>query len=183
MQSDHLKPNHFYNKENGCIYWAIQELYKKGIDKIDAFNIESMINTNQAVKRMTEKFNVKDMQEFIELSSTISRSSSSEYNMLVNKVMEFAFKRELHGLLSKLSGECYNDEIDLEQLNNKVYKSIGDITEKFWQQTRLKSLVIRLENCGMRCSKDVQTMVCSDCRQNFLLSIIISPMRQRNWFC
>ncbi len=131
MQSDHLKPNHFYNKENGCIYWAIQELYKKGIDKIDAFNIESMINTNQAVKRMTEKFNVKDMQEFIELSSTISRSSSSEYNMLVNKVMEFAFKRELHGLLSKLSGECYNDEIDLEQLNNKVYKSIGDITEKF----------------------------------------------------
>lgn len=131
MQSDHLKPNHFYNKENGCIYWAIQELYKKGVDKIDAFNIESMINTNQAVKRMTEKFNVKDMQEFIELSSTISRSSSSEYNMLVNKVMEFAFKRELHGLLSKLSGECYNDEIDLEQLNNKVYKSIGDITEKF----------------------------------------------------
>ena len=126
-----------------------------------------MINTNQAVKRMTEKFNVKDMQEFIELSSTISRSSSSEYNMLVNKVMEFAFKRELHGLLSKLSGECYNDEIDLEQLNNKVYKS-------------MKSLVIRLENCGMRCSKDVQTMVCSDCRQNFLLSIIISPMRQRN---
>lgn len=131
MQSEHLKPSHFYNKENGCVYWAIQELYKKGIDNIDTFNIENMINSNPAVKRMTDKFNVRSMQEFIDLSSTIARNSIEEYNLLVNRVIEFAFKRKLNNLLSELSNDCYKTDIGLEELSNRVYKSLSDTTEKF----------------------------------------------------
>ena len=37
--------------ENGCIYWAIQELYKNGIETIDALNITNMLNSNNAVKK------------------------------------------------------------------------------------------------------------------------------------
>lgn len=138
MQSESLKPAHFYNKENGCIYWAIGELYKKGIDHIDAFNIENMINTNPAVKRMVEKFNVKNMQEFIDLSSTVSRDTIEEYNLLVERVLEFAFKRDLNNLLLELSGDCYKQDINLEQLNNKVYKSLSNITEKFMSTSSIE---------------------------------------------
>ncbi|MFR7443134.1 MAG: hypothetical protein ACLUUO_06085 [Sellimonas intestinalis] len=28
LHTDYLKPSYFYNVENGCIYWAISELYK-----------------------------------------------------------------------------------------------------------------------------------------------------------
>ena len=43
LHTDYLKPNYFYGVENGCCYWAIQELYREGITNIDAYNI---ITTN-----------------------------------------------------------------------------------------------------------------------------------------
>ena len=131
LQSEYLKPNHFYNKENGCIYWAIQRLFESGIDKIDAFNIDAMLNTNAAVKKKIEKFNVKDMQEFLDLSSSVARNTIEEYNMLVETVLSFAFKRDLKNKLSSLINECYSSEVSLEKLSNDAYKSLSDVTEQF----------------------------------------------------
>lgn len=33
LYSEYLKAKNFYNKENGCIYWAINELLNKGINQ------------------------------------------------------------------------------------------------------------------------------------------------------
>ena len=79
MHTDYLKPGYFYNKENGCIYWAIQELYKKGIDNIDAFNISNIIVSNPAVQRTIEKYNMPEIQEFIDMCDEIARHSIEEY--------------------------------------------------------------------------------------------------------
>jgi len=51
LHSEYLKPSHFYNKENGCIYWAIDKLYKSGVNNIDAFNLTTMLNSNEGVKK------------------------------------------------------------------------------------------------------------------------------------
>lgn len=34
--SEQLKPNHFTDPINAYVYWAVVELAKKGIDKVDA---------------------------------------------------------------------------------------------------------------------------------------------------
>ena len=68
LHSEYLRPGYFYNIENGCTYWAIQELYKAGIDTIDALNISNMLNSNKAVKRKIEEYNLTDMQEFINMA-------------------------------------------------------------------------------------------------------------------
>lgn len=138
LQSEHLKPNHFYNKENGCIYWAIQRLFENGIDKIDAFNIDSMLNTNEAVKKKVEKFNVKDMQEFLDLSASVARGTIEEYNMLVETVLSYAFKRDLRNRLTGLVNECYAPNISLETLSNDAYKSLSDVTEQFMASTSVE---------------------------------------------
>lgn len=138
LQSEHLKPNHFYNKENGCIYWAIQRLFESGIDKIDAFNIDSMLNTNEAVKKKIEKFNVKDMQEFLDLSASVARGTIEEYNMLVETVLSYAFKRDLRNKLTGLVNECYAPNVSLETLSNDAYKSLSDVTEKFMASTSVE---------------------------------------------
>ena len=65
LHTDYLRASYFYNVENGCIYWAIQELYKNGVDTIDAINITNMLNSNKAVKKKIEEYNLTDMQEFI----------------------------------------------------------------------------------------------------------------------
>ena len=31
LHTDYLLPSYFYGVENGCIYWAIQDLYKNGV--------------------------------------------------------------------------------------------------------------------------------------------------------
>ena len=138
LQSEHLKPNHFYNKENGCIYWAIQRLFESGIDKIDAFNIDSMLNTNEAVKKKVEKFNVKDMQEFLDLSASVARGTIEEYNMLVETVLSYAFKRDLRNRLTGLVNECYAPNVSLETLSNDAYKSLSDVTEQFMASTSVE---------------------------------------------
>ena len=55
LSSDYLKPGYFFHKENGCIYWAIDQLYKSGVDNIDAFNITNMLESNSAVQKTLVK--------------------------------------------------------------------------------------------------------------------------------
>ena len=75
LHSDYLKPNYFFGVENGCIYWAIQELYKDGITTIDAYNISNKLQSNKGVSRTIEKYNMPTVQEFMELYEETARNS------------------------------------------------------------------------------------------------------------
>lgn len=83
LHSDVLKAGYFYHKDNGCLYWAIDELIKAGVDNIDAFNISNMLQSNNAVKKTLESVNMPDMDEFIELCSDAARHTIAEYQLLV----------------------------------------------------------------------------------------------------
>ena len=129
--SDYLKPGHFYGVENGCIYWAISELFKNGIDVIDAYNISNMLASNNAVTKTIRKYNLPSVQEFIELYKETARHSTEEYKLLTENVVSFAFKRELVKALNRLTSSCYHKEYDLEKLNGLVYTEIDKLTENF----------------------------------------------------
>lgn len=55
LHSDVLKAGYFYHKDNGCLYWAIDELIKAGVDNIDAFNISNSNETYGAPKEQLEE--------------------------------------------------------------------------------------------------------------------------------
>ena len=129
--SDYLKPNHFYGLENGCIYWAISELFKSGIDVIDAYNISNMLASNNAVNKTMKKFNLPSVQEFVELYKETARHSPEEYKLLAENVTSFAFKRELVKALNRLTSNCYQKDYSLEKLNGLVYSEIDRLTENF----------------------------------------------------
>ena len=80
LQSDYLKPGYFYHKENGCIYWAIDELFKSGVKVIDTFNI-------------TNKLQFVVLYPYVNRLSTVSGvniTKCSLYNMLCS------FKNYIH---------------------------------------------------------------------------------------
>jgi DnaB-like helicase N terminal domain. len=52
LHTDWLKTNHFSQKENAAIYWAIDELYKKGITNIDDLNLNNQLSSDKAVKEL-----------------------------------------------------------------------------------------------------------------------------------
>lgn len=146
LHSDYLRPGYFYNRENGCIYWAIQELYKAGIDTIDALNISNMLNSNKAVKRKIEEYNLNDMQEFISMAQYAARHTLEEYKLLVNNVVETSFKRELARLSAEIQADCYNSDMGLSKLNQVVNNKLTELTEKYITGDEIKTLGERIDD-------------------------------------
>ena len=77
--TDYLLPGYFYGVENGCIYWAIQELFNDGITNIDAYNISNKLQSNNSVQRTIEKYNLPSVQEFVELYKETARHTVKEH--------------------------------------------------------------------------------------------------------
>lgn len=140
LHSEYLKAGYFYNVENGCIYWAIQELYKSGIENIDAMNISNMLNSNRSVKRKIEQYNLTDMQGFIAMAEYAARHTLEEYKLLVNSVVEYSFKRELAKLAAEIQADCFNSDMGLSKLNQVVNNKLNDLTEKYITGDEIKTL-------------------------------------------
>lgn len=131
LQTDYLKARFFYNVENGCIYWAIQELFKRGVETIDAINLTNMLNSNMAVKKKIEEYNLSDMQEFITMAQYAARHTLEEYKLLANTIIEMSFKRELTKSCIKIQQSCANSGLGLRDLNALVNKEISGLLEEY----------------------------------------------------
>ena len=129
--TDYLKPNHFYSKENACIYWSIQELFNEGITNIDAYNISNKLQSNKGVQNTIDKYNLPSVQEFVELYKEAARNSLEEYKMLAENIVTFAFKRDLIKVFNKIESECYKSEYTLEKMSNEVYSELDHLTRDF----------------------------------------------------
>lgn len=131
LHSDYLRESYFYNKENGAIYWAVKELFKSGIDTIDAINLTAMINSNNAVKRLMQRNNMENMQEFIDISKYASRETLEEYTLLAQSVTTMAFKRELQALSCRINNMCISEQFGVDELNEAVNGGINKLMEKY----------------------------------------------------
>lgn len=146
LHTDYLRPSYFYNVENGCIYWAIQELYKNGVETIDAMNITNMLNSNRAVKKKIEQYNLTDMQEFISMSQYACRHTIEEYKLLVNNVVTMSFKRDLNKIAVEIQSSCFNESADLNKLNAIVNTKINKLTEQYITTNEIESFGNKVDN-------------------------------------
>ena len=146
LHSDYLKAKYFYNVENGCIYWAIQELFKEGVENIDAINIITMLKSNAAIVREFKKLNIGDMHEFLEMSQYAARHTLEEYKLLVNIVVECSFKRELVKVAEEIKSNCYNPKMNLSKLNQLVNSKINNLTESYITGNDIKTLGERIDD-------------------------------------
>ncbi len=123
--SEQLLPGHFTNKENRCIYAAICELAKNDIKTIDPYNIIECLGSMDAMKKCAESITVEKLQELMEVSDVIARSSIEEYKMLVANVLNSAFRRDIYRTLKECEELCL--DADEEELEKKVYSAIDEI--------------------------------------------------------
>ena len=140
LHTDYLQPGYFFGTENGCIYWAIQELYKNGITNIDAYNISNKLQSNKSVQKTIDKYNLPSVQEFIELYKETARHTIEEYKMLADNIVTLAFKRDLVKTFNLLSANCFNPDYELEKLNNVVYGELDKLTQKYIATTEIHTL-------------------------------------------
>lgn len=127
--SEYLLPNHFTNKDNRCVYTAICELARKGITKIDPYNIIECLNSSEATRKYADELTVDKLQELVDMSDVLARSTVEEYKMLVSNVMDAAFRRDTFQRLKECQALCYDrSEENVEQ---KIYNIIDDVMTEF----------------------------------------------------
>lgn len=140
MHSDYLKAGHFYGVENGCIYWAIQELYKEGITNIDAYNLSNKLRSNKAVSKTVDKYNLPSVQEFIELYKETARDTLEEYTYLAQTVTTYAFRREMVKSINEIERVIYDKEKSLTELSNYVFNKIENTSSQFLLSDEVKTV-------------------------------------------
>lgn len=127
--SEQLKPNHFSDNENGYLYFAMSELAKKGITKVDAYNITNILNMRQATAHKTESLTVGKINDFLGNAKLIARNSPEEYKLLVENVMNAAFRRDTYNKLVECEKLCFSSsEKDIEQ---QIYSTLDDVMMDF----------------------------------------------------
>lgn len=131
--SEQLKPNHFTNPQNAYIYYAVNELAKQGVDKIDAYNVTNMLNMRKGTKHVGENVNgivtVQSLQDLIDNAKLIARDTPEDYAVIVNAVLEAAFRRSTYNKLLECERLCFNSsETDIE---TKIYETLDDVMMEF----------------------------------------------------
>lgn len=146
--SENLLPNHFTNKHNRIIYTAICELARRGITRIDAYNILECLNSSEATRKLSSELTIDSLNELIDLSDVLKRSSVNEYKMLVSNVLDTAFRRDTYRVLKECETLCLDTgETDIQK---RVYDSIdrvmtdytdmddvplfGDVVDDLWDE-------------------------------------------------
>lgn len=130
VHSEHLKSRHFTDMTYRILYWAIGELFKKGITNIDEINLLAQINSEkEAEKRF--RGDLKTINSILKHTGSLARSTLSEYKLLANKIVELAFKRDLYRKLQELKTCCLNKDVNLGDLYRKVNKELDDLSNTY----------------------------------------------------
>ena len=127
--SENLLPNHFFNRENRYIYQAICELARRGIETVDPYNIIEVLASSEATRPYSEELSVDQLYTFIENGDSIARSSVEEYKMLVDSVMDAAFRRDTYQQLKECQALCIKPSED--NIEQKIYKLLDDVMMEF----------------------------------------------------
>lgn len=124
--SEQLTPHDFTVEENGYLYYAISQLVKRGATHIDAFDIVHILNLGeQAGKLSGSALTVAAVKEFIENAGAIARSTVEGYLILVDRVLDAAFRRKAYQKLSECQSYCFNmEEQDIEK---KIYSTLDSV--------------------------------------------------------
>lgn len=127
--SDFLLPNHFTDKANRLVYTAIQDLVNRGITTIDPYNILEDLNSSEATRKLAEGLSVNRLQELVDMSEVLARSTRTEYEMLVTNVMNAAFRRDTFNALKECETVCLNGKS--VNVGKKIYELIDNVMVEF----------------------------------------------------
>lgn len=156
FHSEELTAHHFYDNENGYLYYAITELAKRSIDKIDAFNIQNILNAHPATRAWAERLTVQAINGLIEKAPIISAKTVSEYKVSVHNVMDAAFRRDAIQKLHECEQLCRSDN-ESENIKTRIYKEIEDLVCRYEDIEDIAPLGEKMDELWAQISNAQQT--------------------------
>lgn len=113
-----LKPDHFYKEENKKIYRAAIELSNSN-QPIDIRTIVESLRRSNLIESVGGSFYVA------KLTSKVSSAANIEYHARI--IVEYAVKRDIITLASKMMEEAYDDSVDFTDLLSRYQYEVDAI--------------------------------------------------------
>ena len=131
--SEHLRPNHFTNPQNAYVYYAVCELAKLGAESVDAYNITNYLSSKKGTQQVGEDVNgivtIQSLQDLMENAKLIARQNPNDYTVIVNAVLDAAFRRNTYIKLVECERLCFNgSDSSIEQ---QIYSTLDDVMIEF----------------------------------------------------
>lgn len=127
--SEQLIPNHFSDQQNAYVYWAVCELAKRGVNKVDAYNIRNMLSMKKGTEKAAESITIQALNGMFDVAKNIARTSPEDYKVIVDHVLDAAFRKNTYLKLIECERLCFNSsEKDIE---HKIYETLDDVMMEF----------------------------------------------------
>lgn len=133
--SEQLRPEHFTDSLNGYLFYALTELAKRGVSNADVVNIQGIWGATESWKNKTSSITTEQLNEYINLSKLVARSTKEEYELLSNIVMDKALRRNLYRKLQDGQSLCFADNV--EKIDQSIYKLLDDAVLEFAATNRI----------------------------------------------
>lgn len=111
------------------MYKAVQVLAQRGINEADPYIIMEALNTDEECKMYASELSIDSLKELFSVSDVLSRNSVEEYKILVNNVMDCAFRRETYECLEECIKKCR--DTDLQDFQKEIYDEIDNVTSRY----------------------------------------------------
>lgn len=127
--SEHLMPNHFTRRDNSCIYLAICNLAKRGITTVDPYNIQEVLSSDEATRRYVDELPIDKLNDLMDMSDVLARDTTEEYKVLVDNVLDAAFRRDTLQRLRECQRLCYDRS--QKNIEESIYSAIDEIMTEY----------------------------------------------------
>lgn len=142
--SEDLTERHFSDPINSVMYYAITQLVKKGIFKIDAINILSIISEKPKLQKMYSNVTADTINEIITLGQSIARTSVEEYQVLANNIRDKAFRRKMYEKLKRCEKLCFQEEETCIQ--QQIVEGVNEVISDFSTMEDVKLLSEKVDD-------------------------------------
>lgn len=82
------------------------------------------LSSNEATKRISGNITVEQIQELIDMSDVLARNTLEEYKLLVQNILNAAFRRDAYQQLERCKSMCLDPSVD--NLGQQIYATIDE---------------------------------------------------------
>ena len=144
--SEQLTPHHFTNEANGYIYYAVSELAKMGGKEIDAYNITNILNRRDETKAKAETIlSIPVINDLISNAGVIARSNPDDYKVVVDNVLDAAFRRQTYNKLAECQRMCFR--AGDASLSDKIYDTIDKVLLEYSTKSDIPEYKELVDQC------------------------------------
>ena len=127
------------------MYTAIVNLAKQGISHVDPYNIIEVLESSEATRKFAQQLTVDRLNELMDMSEVLARKSVEEYKMLVNIVLEAAFRRDAFQKLKECQALCYDRRA--ENIEQQIYNAIDTVMTEYSNANDIPSYADVIDEC------------------------------------